>query len=317
MKQTDLTIIVVTYRQWDRVRVCLQSVFRECAGLDADVIVVDNASGDGTAGRVRNEFPAVRIIANERNRGFAAANNQGIGEARGRNILLLNPDTEVHSGAIRAVLAFLDEHPLAWVAGCRLNSADGSLQASVGAFPSILEGVLRASFLYLLLPANAVIGSRSVRKFDYTRPAAVDWVMGAFLMVRREAIGRIGALDERFFMYSEEVDFCRRVWEEGHEVWYTPAGTVTHFWGGQNAVSARTYVWLHASQILYLKKHYSGPGLAVMVMVKYAGLALRVVVYAAVGCLRMDRRFIAKSAYALRAIRRLLLTPVPALWEAD
>ncbi|HTY59508.1 MAG TPA: glycosyltransferase, partial [Bacteroidota bacterium] len=182
MSPVDVSVIVVTYKGWDRVRPCLESVFRECAGIAFEVIVVDNASGDGTPENVRREFPLARVVANETNRGFAAANNQGVRLSRGRYVLLLNPDTEVHDRAIGAVAGFLDAHPSAWVAGCRLNSSDGSLQPSVGAFPSVLEGVVKSSFLYLLLPRDALIGSRGIRRFDYTGPAPVDWVMGAFFM---------------------------------------------------------------------------------------------------------------------------------------
>jgi hypothetical protein len=315
MTSTDVTVIVVTYGGWDRVRTCLQSVFRECAGLSAEVIVVDNASFDGTADRVRREFPLARLVANENNRGFAAANNQGIRASRGRYVLLLNPDTEVHRGAIGAVMEFLEIHPSAWVAGCRLLSADGSLQPSVGPFPSVLEGVLKSSFLYLLLPENAVISSRRIRRIEYASPARVDWVMGAFFMVRREAFDGIGLLDEQFFMYSEEVDFCRRVWDAGHEVWYSPAGTVTHYWGGQNSVSSRTFLWLLASQFLYLRKHYRGLERVSMILLKYIGLAFRAVVYACIGCLTLNRKLLAKSSYTVTAIWRLLVTPIPALWE--
>jgi GT2 family glycosyltransferase len=221
----------------------------------------------------------------------------------------------VHRGAIAAVVQFLEMHPLAWVAGCRLESADGSLQSSIGPFPSVLEGVLKASFLYLLLPWNAVIGSHRIRRFDYSSPAPVDWVMGAFFMIRREAIDRIGLLDEQFFMYSEEVDFCRRVWGGGHQVWYTPAGTVTHYWGGLNSVSGRTFLWLLASQFLYVKKHHRGLERFLMIQLKYAGLAFRAVAYACIGSLTLNRKLLAKSTYSASAIWRLLMTPVPALWK--
>ena len=316
MSDLDLTVVVVTYGDLERVRGCLRSVMREVADLRAEVIVVDNASNDGTGESVSREFPDIRVMLNSRNRGFAAANNQAIRESRGSYILLLNPDTELHPGAIGAVMSFLAQHPEAWVAGCRLVSGDGTLQCSVGAFPSVLEGLLRASFLYLLLPGNAVIGNRGIRMFDYASPAPVDWVMGAFFMVRRVAFEALGELDEQFFMYSEEVDFCQRVRNCGREVWYTPGGTVTHFWGGMNAVSGRTLLWLVASQLLYLRKHSRGMRRWVLTALKFASLAIRTVVYALSGFLTLNRGRLGKARYACTTFARLLISSPADVWPA-
>ena len=314
MNTPDVSVIVVTFNDVGRVQACLGSVMEECAGLRSEVIVVDNASTDGTPACVSREYPGIRVIANSGNRGFAAANNQAIRESLGEYLLLLNPDTVVHPGAIRGMLQFLRQHPDIWVAGCRLLSGDGTIQNSVGAFPSVLEGFLKASFLYLLLPECALISHGGVHRFDYTRSAPVDWVMGACFMVRREAFESLGTLDEQFFMYSEEVDFCRRVRNAGREVWYTPEGTVTHFWGGMNAVSGRTLLWLVASQMLYLRKHCKGLDRWMISALKYTGLAARAFVYACAGCVTFNRAHLSKARYAFSALVFLLVSDPAEAW---
>jgi GT2 family glycosyltransferase len=311
----DVSLVIVSYNNGALLRTCLRSVAGASSGAQIETIVVDNGSTDDSVGMVRNEFPEVRIVANAENRGFAAANNQGILLSRGRYVLLLNPDTEVHEGAVTGVMDFLDARPTVWVAGCRLLNADGSVQPSAGAFPSVLEALLKGSFLYLLLPRGAIITPRGVQLFDNGRASRVDWVMGAFFMIRREALDRIGVLDDQFFMYSEEVDFCRRVRDAGHEVWYTPAGTTTHFWGGMNAVGERTLLWLAASQILYIRKHHRGAERSLLVFLKYAGLALRAVAYGVGGIVAMNKKLLAKSGYVASAMGRLLTTPIADLWR--
>ena len=311
-----VSIVIVSFNCREKLERCLESLPRGAGGVSCEIIVVDNASSDGTMAMVSARFPAAVGIGNRSNAGFASANNQGIHRARGRYVLLLNPDTEVHDGAVAAVARFMDGHPTAWVAGCRLNDVHGALQCSVGAFPSVLQGLLNTSFLYLLFPKTTVVGHGGLRVIDYGVPERVDWVMGAFFMIRHEAITQIGPLDEQFFMYSEEVDFCRRVHDAGFEVWYTPDGVVTHAWGGMHSVSRQSLLWLGASQLLYFRKHHRGAERTALIVLKFAGLALRAAVYACAGSLTLNRELLAKSSYSLSVLRRLLFAPPSATWEA-
>jgi GT2 family glycosyltransferase len=310
-----VSAVVVSFNGRDMLGRCLASLWAETEQAMLEVVVVDNASTDGSVEMVRDRFPRARLIVNDVNRGFAAANNQGILASTGEFILLLNPDTEIHDRAIERVLAFFERHSSAGIAGCRLEFYDGTLQCSVGAFPSLLEAFMNATFLYLLLPRTAVVRARGIAIMDYDREVEVDWVCGAFLMLRRGLIATLGGLDEQFYMYSEEVDFCRRARRAGVSVWYTPSGTVTHWWGGVSAVSERGLLWLVASQILYIRKHHRGIERALLIFLKYAGLVARIPVYAVCGLVTGNKSTLAKSRYAAAVLRRLLVSSPGEVWR--
>ena len=310
MRIVDLSVVIVTYNAAGFLQRCLGSLAQHTAGLSCETIVVDNASSDETCAVVQSSWPGVRLLQNRVNTGFAAANNAGIREAVGRYVLLLNPDTEILAGTLQGCLRFMDDHPGVGIAGCRLLLPDGSVQQSVRSFPSVLNLFSEATFLYLAFPQSRVFGRYYMSFFDYSCPAEVDWVSGAFFLIRRDVIDRIGVLDERFFMYSEELDYCRRASHAGFTVMYTPAGTVNHFWGGVNAVNRNVILWTNASQILYIKKHHKGLERLVMLLAKNLGLLLRVPIYAAIGIVKADRLWLKKSAYVLTSFRQLVLGPM-------
>jgi len=222
----DLTVAIVSYNCRDDLRSCLASL---PAGIG--VSVVDNASSDGSAAMVAAEFPAVSLAANRENRGFAAACNQALRSAGGRYLLLLNPDTKVPPGALEEMVRFLDGHPCAAAAGCRLENPDGSLQPSVRAFPT------RAAVLGTFTVLKRFGLLRSARRryhqadFDYSRESRIEQPMGAALFLRREAWERAGGMDEGYFLYLEEVDLCRRLADAGEEIWYNPRCVIVHAGG--------------------------------------------------------------------------------------
>jgi GT2 family glycosyltransferase len=310
-----VSIVIVNHNGGNVLESCLESVRRETVETAYETIIVDNASTDESMQMVSDSFPEVRQIRNTGNAGFASANNQGIAVARGPFVLLLNPDTVICDRAIDRVLAFLRQHPEAGVAGCRLRFPDGRIQMSVGAFPSVREVFLMSTFLYLLLPRNYVIMRRGSFVFDPDREREVDYLCGAFLMIRRSLIDTIGVLDPQFFMYSEEVDFCRRARESGAGVWYTPAGTVMHYWGGMSAVSRKGVVWLVASQFLYYRKYHRGAERFLLEALRITGLGLRVLVYAVAGLVTADKRLLAKSSYAATAAFLMLTGPPERVWK--
>jgi len=257
--EVDLSVIVLNYNCLELLRDSLRSLEAASPGLTQEVIVVDNASSDGSADMVRAEFPNVKLIANSANLGFTKGNNVGIAVAKGRHILLLNNDTTVSPGAFATALELIESNPGIGAAGLKLLNADGSLQLSCRRFPSFQQALFnRHSLLTKLFPENKFSKSYLMTDLPRDEMRDVDWVSGACLLVRREVLDEIGPLDERFFMYSEDVDFCYRVWQAGWRVTYFPQATVTHYIGQSTGrARMRPIIERHRSMYRFYKKHYS------------------------------------------------------------
>ena len=297
-----LSIIIVNTNESKVLRPCLTSIFNETKGLDFEVIVIDNASADDSLMMLANHFAQVKVINNSENLGFAAANNRGILEARGDYILLLNPDTIVRDRAIQKTLAFMDLHPQVGIAGCKLLFPDGSLQRSARSFPTLWNVFCEVSFLYRLFPRSKLFGKYYLSYFDYDLEKEVDWLCGAFFMIRRGTYEKIGVLDEQFYMYTEEVDYCYRAKLAGDETWFVPEAEIVHFFGGVNATSRRVVLWTNASQILYFQKYFRGVQLYTLIFLKYLGIAVRIFVYVIAGLFLLNKKMFIKSYYALFAL---------------
>lgn len=217
----------------------------------SETIVVDNASSDGSATMVRERFPDVQLIENRRNIGFALANNQGIAHSRGRYLLLLNSDTVVHPGALQTMVDFMDGHPATGACGARLLNGDGSLQPSV--HPMLTPGreFWRLSFLEQLQPR----ATYPVQDWDTVTPRSVEVIKGACLLLRRSALHEVGLLDDRYFMYTEEVDLCYRLTQAGWQLWYVPRAVVTHFGeASSRQVREEMYLQLYYSKLQFFHK---------------------------------------------------------------
>lgn len=257
--EVDLSIIIVNFNAIKLLRDCLESIRASAPNHRLQVIVVDNASRDGSVAMVRDEFPEVQLIDNPTNAGFTRANNQGIEVAKGRHILLLNNDTRVLADSMGRTIDFLDKNPDVGAAGLKLLNQDGSLQLSCRRFPSFSQALFNHnSILTQVFPNNPF--SRSYLMTDIQRDVVqdVDWVSGACLFIRREVIDAIGGLDERFFMYSEDVDYCFRVWKAGWRVTYIPIGEVVHLIGQSTRKARfRTVFERHKSMYRFYAKHYS------------------------------------------------------------
>lgn len=217
---------------------------------------MDNASADGSAALVRERFPHVRVIANTENRGFAAACNQGLRSAAGAALCLLNPDTELFPGALAALAAFLDSHPEVGVVGPTLLHSDGAYQHAAFRFPTLAMALLDFFPLH-----HQLLNSRLNGRFSfalYERPFAMDHPLGACMLVRREACADVGLLDEQFFMYCEEIDWCRRIKQAGWQIMHVPGARVVHH-GGRSTqqVAGRMFVELHRSRFRLFAKHCS------------------------------------------------------------
>ncbi len=259
MADSSLAAIYVSYNTRDLLRASLRSLFDSLSryGPDqAEVWVVDNASGDGSTAMVAEEFPAVRLIANADNRGFGAANNQAIGASQGDHLLLLNPDTIVEADAPARLSGFLAEHPEAAVIGPALVSPDGSFQHSAFRFPNLAMGFIEFFPLnHRLLDAR--LNGRYPRS-HYRQPFQVDHPLGACLLLGRTAVEQVGLFDESFFMYYEEVDLCLRLRRAGWQAWCLPQARVVHY-GGQSTgqVAPEMFRQLHSNKLRLFRKHYS------------------------------------------------------------
>lgn len=230
----DLSIIIVSWNVKDRLRTNLQALFTSSGALAKEIFVVDNDSRDGSAEMVKSEFPAVRLIANSTNRGFSKANNQAIKLASGRFILLLNPDMQVWPETLEKILVWAQTHPTATVTGCKLLDGEGRLVPQVRRFPKFLDQLLITLKIPHLWPAS--IKKYLCLDFDYERAARVDSIRGAFFLINRENYRKISGgeqpfLDEHYFIWFEEVDFCRRVYQQGGEIWYTPTAVCRDYVG--------------------------------------------------------------------------------------
>lgn len=252
----DLSVALISWNTKDDLAAALRSV-KEKAGLPVELVVVDNASSDASAAMVRAEFPEARLIENTENRGFAAAANQAITESTGRYILLLNPDSLLQT-PLSQIVAFADSHPDAGAIGGKILNPDGTLQYSCRAFPHPLAAIFRHTLFGRLWPKNPYVRDYLLADWDHNSEREVDWVSGAFLMIRREMIDQIGAFDERFFMYSEDVDLCFRAREAGWKVCYSPKAISTHAIGhSSDQAAVRMTIQFHRSMYRFFMKHYA------------------------------------------------------------
>ncbi|MBC7263250.1 MAG: glycosyltransferase family 2 protein [Chloroflexi bacterium] len=253
----DLSIVIVNWNVKDLLAHCLESVFHASDGLEIEVIVVDNASTDGSPQMVRECFPQVQLVANERNAGFTTANNQGIATAKGRYILLLNPDTEVLDGALSTMVRYMDAHPSVGALGPRLIYPDGHVQSSRRRFPTLATAFLESTILQQWFPHNRILSRYYCLDRSDEEEQEVDWVVGACLMMRREALDQVGPLDEGFFMYSEEMDWCHRLVKRGWHVVYLPSARVVHYEGRSSSqVVPQRHIYFQSSKVYYFRKYF-------------------------------------------------------------
>ena len=229
------SVSVVSYQQPELLEQCLRALDSERRSVVLNVTVVDNASNDGSVESVQAQFPWVRLIRNERNVGFGAANNQALRSAGdARYWLVLNSDTTPVTGSLRALVDYMDANPAVAVAGPRLRYPTGSVQPSRRRFPTAATLFLESTQFQRFWPDNAVLRRYYVQDRSDAEPQDVDWLVGACLCVRAAAAQRVGLFDERFFMYSEETDWCRRFRDDGWRVSYVPSVEVVHQEGGSS-----------------------------------------------------------------------------------
>jgi GT2 family glycosyltransferase len=247
----DLSIIVVNWNTREMLAGCLASVYATANGLEIEVIVVDNASTDGSRGMVRESYPQIHLIENLENVGFARANNQAARQSQGRYVLLLNSDTELYPGALEQMVEFMDEHPQAGGCGSRLLNADDSLQPSC--YPMLTPG--REFWRLLFLEQLWHRATYLQEHWDLDTPRQVEVIKGACLLLRQGALEQVGLLDEQYFIYTEEVDLCYRLAQAGWELWWVPQSTVKHYGEvSSNQVAEAMYIQLYRSKVQFYRK---------------------------------------------------------------
>jgi hypothetical protein len=289
MAQPDVSVSIVSYNTHDLLRAALTSALGT-EGVSLEILVVDNGSGDGSADMVEREFPAVQLIRNPDNRGFAAANNMAIRRAAGRHILLLNPDTEVRPDTIPTLAGHLDANPRVGICGPRVRYPDGSFQSCGYRFPTVWSEIRQSKNVNGLI--KAVVGAETFVA-DHPDTREVDWVDGCCLMIRRSVVDQIGPLDEQYFLYAEELDWCFNARKAGWGIAAVPAAEMVHHLGKSSSqVSDRSLIHFLDTRLRYYRKNH-GLGTALFVSLVYVA-----------GCLKQMRSEPRKSKVKLTAIRQ-------------
>lgn len=255
----EVSVIIVNWNTKNLLRDCIQSILEHAGNVDYEIIVVDNASSDGSAEMVRSDFPKVRLIVKHTNRGYAAGVNDGIRSAKCRYVLLLNSDTLICDSAIEKTVKYADEHINAAVVGCQVWEDEDKIQMTCFRFPDLLNLFFRISGLAKVFRNNHFFGREDMFWWRRDSEREVDVVSGMFMLVRREAIDKVGLMDEAFFLYYEETDWCYRFSKAGWKMLFWPGAKIIHREGGGH--SGRTNrsqlkVQTQKSCLIFYKKHY-------------------------------------------------------------
>lgn len=305
MTPLDVSVIIVNWNTREILCNCLRSVYEQTCDIIYEVIVVDNASADGSAEMIKQAFPQAILIENKENRGFAAANNQGIKIAKGRYVLLLNPDTIVLDGAIQKSVAYADGHQDIGVLGCQVWLNDKEIQQTCFSFPSVYGLIVQKMGLRRLFPRSRVFGWIDYGWWDRTSPMDVDVVSGMFMLARKSAIERVGLMDEDYFMYAEETDWCYRIKKTGWRCVFAPVASIIHLDGGNKStdlVKVKMYVQMQKSILIFYKKRC---GFALWLIAKLIFTFSMFIRYAAFGLLALLKRDDRLSKIAAQSLAAL------------
>ncbi len=253
-KTPDVSVIVVNWNTGELLKNCLASLRGTRGGPTCEIIVVDNASTDGSVAMLRECFPAARVIVNETNRGFGAANNQAFAVMRGRYALLLNTDAVVTEDAVRELFSFMESRPDAAMACGQLLNRDGTKQNSIAAFPTLFTLLFNMPVLEYLFPRRY-----PGKRYDYDRPLAVDSGVGACLLVRRQAMDEVGWFDERYFFFMEETDWAYRMRRQGWKIYHVPSARIYHLQGQSIGPGVRSRIEFYRSRYQFFRKWHGLP----------------------------------------------------------
>ncbi len=276
----DLSVIIITYKEREFLRNCLESVFRSKTNFRFEVIVTDSNSQDGSVEMVRQDFSQAKVLDNQKNLGFSKGNNVAIKQAQGRYILLLNADTTVRPETLDLSIKYMDSHPEVGAMGAKVLLPNGSLdKAARRKFPN---------------PANSFLQLFGLKKFSnynistpIDQEVEVDAIMGAYFFVRKSVIDQVGMLDEEFFMYGEDLDWCWRIKSAGHKIMYYPQAEITHYkYGASKSIPFRTIRWAHDAMKIFYRKHYAPEYNWFFNQLVYLGISIRMYLVLVVNLLR-------------------------------
>ena len=254
----DVSILIVTWNTKDYLQKCLSSVYKNTGSITFEIIIVDNASTDGTAAMVKASFPSAVLIENKKNRGFGSANNQAVKICKGKYVLILNPDTIILPGSIQRLAAFLDQNPDAGAVGPKILNPDGSIQLECARnFPTPMTEFCVLTTLYKRFPKSKIFGKYLMSYWDHNDQREVALLSGACFLIRNKAFDEIGLFDENFFMYTEETDLFYRIKQKGRKVYFLPSAKIEHLWGKSTEQLPYTMaVEARRTMELFFKKHY-------------------------------------------------------------
>jgi len=313
----DVSVIIVAWNVRQLLHDCLKSVYEKTRDVDFEVIYVDNASEDGSVEMVKEQFAEVRIIENDKNKGFIKANNQGIEIAQGRYVLLLNSDTILLDNAIAKTVRFADANPDAAVFGCKVLNPDRTIQRTCFMYPSVLNMFLAATYLYKIFPKSRFFGREHMTWWGFDEARQVETICGCFSLVRKEAIDQVGLMDERYFVYGDDPDWCYRFKKAAWKVMFTPDGRIIHYGGQTTSQKARAFrLQLEGSKLIFMKLHRSKAAFPFACLMAALFFFLRVPYWLTVGLLRRKegRRsiehavtYLIGSCYCLTNWKRLLM----------
>lgn len=303
----DLSIVITNWNTCDLLLRCLTSINNNPPLKNYEILVIDNASTDGSSKIVSVQFPQIHLIENAENVGFARANNQAIHQAKGQYILLLNSDSFVKPNALHELVHFMDNHPESGAAGAKLLNPDETLQQNCYPEPTLLREFLRMFHLTTLVPGSCY----HMENWDHKKPHRVDMIQGACLILRRAALDQVGLLDENFFFYSEDIDLCYRLRRAGWHLYWVPSAEVVHY-GGQSSqlVPADSFIRLYWGKLQYMRKHHGWLAGAAYKLILLAASLLRLILVPFTLFERIDRR---KQHISVANHYRHLLTALPGM----
>ena len=252
----DVSIIIVNWNTKEYLRNCLDSIHRAISGINAEIIVVDNASEDGSVDMVQSEFPYVKLIKNDKNLGFAMANNIGIASSAGNYLCFINSDVIVDRNCIKELIQYLKENRNVGMVGPMIKNPDGTVQPSCFGYPTLWKMFSLAMGLHRFFPHTELFGGRMIyRNHDVAR--SVEVLIGCFWCVRREALDSVGMLDENYFIYAEDIDWCKRYRDAGWDVVFYPGAEAIHFGGASSEIAPlRFYIEMQKADLQYWQKHH-------------------------------------------------------------
>ena len=286
----DVSIIIVAWNVRQLLHDCLKSVYEQTKGIDFEVIYVDNASEDGSVEMVKKEFSEVKIIENEENEGFIRANNQAIEIAEGRYVLLLNSDTIVLENAIAKVVKFADAHPEAAVVGCKVVNLDRTLRKTCFMSSSLLNMFLAATYLHKIIPRSKFFGRERMTWWDFSDVREVETVSGSCSLVRKQAISQVGLMDEIYFVYGDDADWCYRFRKNGWKIMFTPEAQIIHYGGQTTSQKARAFrLQLEGSKLIFMKLHRSRAAFPLACILVALFFFLRIPYWLAVGLFKRSQ----------------------------